>query len=164
MATISLAAGNTKHATRGNGQVPYVVETIVDFADAATAKGSALAAADVITVLDIPAESVVLAAGAEVLTVRTGTTTDLTLDIGVTGVDADAFVDGFDFDAAAVGAYTSQPAAYQPIVVGNTADTLDILIATQTGTFTGGSLRVFALVLDVSDRNNAGTVDRDQLA
>lgn len=127
------------------------VEVYVDLAAAATAKGSALAAADVIEAIDLPAGTVVFAAGVEVYTAQTGSTV-LTVDVGVTGSDADAFVDGFDVIAQAAGVYATQPAAYQPIVIGSTADTLDVLIATLTTTNTGGVLRVWALVGDIRKR------------
>lgn len=153
MATVTMTPGKTLRISRGgNTSVPYLVEYELNLATAATTKGSALAAADVITVIDLPAHTMVWGGGIEVLTAMSGSSTDATLDLGVTGVDADAFVDGFDLDGAAAGAYAAQPAAYQPIVIGGTADTLDILIASQTGTVTGGVLRVFAILQDIKDR------------
>lgn len=134
-----------------------LVEKEVDFAAAATSKGSALAANDVIEVIDLPAGSMIMGAGFEVITEMTGTSTDLALDLGITGGDVDAFVDGFDYDAASVGDYSAVPAAtvgYKYIV--GTADTLDILIQAQTNTFTGGKLRVWALIVDLTGRDNPG--------
>lgn len=157
MATVSaLATSGTGRPAVNTTNVPYKVEMTLDFAAAATAKGSALAASDVIQTITVPAESVVLSAGWEVVTAMTGTSTDATLDFGVTGGDVDNFVDGFDLDGAAVGAYSAQPVAYAPVVIGGTADTLDILIATQTGTITGGSLRVWAVIVDVSGKAAPG--------
>lgn len=137
-------------------KVPYFIENSVSLAAAITEKGSALAQSDVIEVLDIPANSVILAAGFEVTTAMTGTSTDATLDMGVTGGDVDNFVDGFDLDAASAGDYAAQPAAFSPVVVGGTADTIDLLIVTQTGTITGGVLRCWALVVDIDARNAPG--------
>ena len=130
MATITTLAGAAS-AGRTAGAVPYLVDVTIDFAAAATAKGSALAAADVIEALSVPVDTVILNAGMEVITVLGGESSDTTFDLG-TGVDADNFVDGFDADAAAAGAYAQNAAAFQPVVVGSTADTIDITIATAT--------------------------------
>jgi hypothetical protein len=141
--------------------MPYVIEATLNFATAATTKGSALAATDVIEVLDIPAESVVLSAGYEVTAAITG---DVTVDVGVTGIDADNFIDGATLAAAtAVGTYAQQAAAFQPIIL-QSADTLDVLIATSTTAISAGSIRVWAVVCSVADRVGPAEVDRDQLA
>jgi hypothetical protein len=162
MATITtLAAGAT--AGRTAGSVPYLVDKVIDFAAAATAKGSALAAADVIECISVPANTVVLNAGFEITTVLGGESNDTTFDLG-TGVDADVFVDGFDADAAAAGAYAQNAAAFQPIVVGATADTIDLTIATATTAPTSGAARVWAVLMNVDGRIAADEVDRDQLA
>jgi hypothetical protein len=141
--------------------MPYVIEATLNFATATTTKGSALAATDVIEVLDIPAESVVLSAGYEVTAAITG---DVTLDVGVTGIDADNFIDGATLAAAtAVGTYAQQAAAFQPIIL-QSADTIDVLIATSTTAISAGSIRVWAVVCSVADRVGPAEVDRDQLA
>lgn len=160
MATVDMTSNiNTLHPTRaGNTSLPYLVEVNLDIAKTATKKGSALAAADVIKVIDVPAGTLVLAAGIQVTTETTDTQTDVTVDLGITGVDADAFVDGYDLDAASAGDYASQPAAYQPIVVGASADTIDLLIATATAAPTAGELRIWAVLQDVSDRKAPGIV------
>ena len=161
MATITTLAGAAS-AGRTVGAVPYLVDVTVDFAAAATAKGSALAAADVIEALSVPANTVILNAGMEVITVLGGESSDTTFDLG-TGVDADNFVDGFDADAAAAGAYAQNAAAFQPIVAG-TADTIDILIATATTAPTSGEVRVWAVLMNVDGRPARASVDREQLA
>jgi hypothetical protein len=101
------------------------------------------------------------------MSAMTGTSTDLTLDIGFTGGNTDFLADGFDFDAAAVGAFTSPVVAELPITV-SAADTIDVLLATQTGTLTGGKLRIWVMLMDISDLGaddrEANEVDRDQLA
>lgn len=162
MATITTLAGAAT-AGRTVGSVPYLVDVTIDFAAAATAKGSALAAADVIEALSVPVNTVILNAGLEVITVLGGESNDTTFDLG-TGVDADVFVDGFDADAAAAGAYAQNAAAFQPIVVGSTADTIDITIATATTAPTSGEVRVWAVLMNVDGRPAATEVDRDQLA
>lgn len=162
MATITTLAGAAT-AGRTVGSVPYLVDVTIDFAAAATAKGSALAAADVIEALSVPVNTVILNAGLEVITALGGESNDNTFDLG-TGVDADVFVDGFDADAAAAGAYAQNAAAFQPIVVGSTADTIDITIATATTAPTSGAVRVWAVLMNVDGRPAATEVDRDQLA
>lgn len=161
MATITTISGGTVDRNTPSRQV-YFIEKEIDWAVAATAKGSALAAADVVEAIRVPANTVILNAGLEVTAVATGESNDTTLDLG-TGVDADNFVDGFDLDAAAAGAYAQNAAAFQPIVVG-TADTIDITIATATTAPTGGKVRVWALLMDIDGRKTADEVDRDQLA
>jgi hypothetical protein len=159
MATIDLALrpGVGYHPTLGgNFKKVYVVQRDLNLATAAATKGTALAAADVIEIIDIPPHSLVLGATVQILAVMTGTSTDATIDVGVTGIDPDAFVDGMDLDAATLNSYGAQPAAYQPIVIGATGDTLDVLIATQTNTITGGILRVTAVIADVSNDTDGG--------
>lgn len=163
MATITTLAGGAS-AGRTAGSVPYVVDKVIDFAAAATAKGSALAAADVIECLSVPANTVILNAGFEVITAAGGESADNAWDLGVTGVDADVFVDGFDGDAAAAGAYAQNAAAFQPVVIGATADTIDLLIQAATTAPTSGSLRVWAVLVSVDGRPTTDAVDRDQLA
>ena len=163
MATVDLTI-----SARGNhprGRKPYMIQNTIDLAVATSSKGTALASSDVYQCLSIPADSVILHAGLQVVTVMTGTSTDTGYDLGITGGDVDNFVDGFDYDGAAVGDYAATPVAYAPVVVG-TADTLDILVAAQTGTTLTGKIRVFATLMDISDAGDmaANEVDRDTLA
>lgn len=163
MATVTtLAAGAT--AGRTAGAVPYLVDMTLDFAAAATAKGSALAAADVIECISVPANTCILNAGMEVITAAGGESADNAWDLGITGVDADVFVDGFDGDAAAAGDYAQNAAAFQPVVIGATADTIDFLIQAATTAPTSGKVRVWAVLMNVDGRIAADEVDRDQLA
>ena len=162
MPTIDLSngLGGAPRPVRSLTNTPYFVEKTIDFAAAAAAKGSALAAADIIEVIDVPAGTMVINAGLQVITVSTGESADNTLDLGITGVDADCFVDGFDLDAAAAGAYAQNAAAFQPLIVG-TADTIDLLIATATTAPTGGKVRVWAVMCDIGAKPAPGIVDTD---
>lgn len=162
MATIDLSngLGGAPRPVRSLTNMPYFVEKTIDFAVAATAKGSALAAADVIEVIDVPAGTMVLNAGLQVTAVATGESSDTTVDLGITAVDADCFVDGFDLDAAAANAYAQNAAAFQPLIVGS-ADTIDLLIATATTAPTGGKVRVWAVLCDIGAKPAPGIVDRD---
>lgn len=161
MATVTTLAGGSVDGFTA-GRMPYFKEVLIDFAAAATAKGSALAAADVIEAISVPANTMILNAGLEVITVAGGESSDNALDLG-TGVDVDVFVDGFDLDAAAAGAYAQNAAAFQPIIVG-TADTIDVLIQAATTAPTSGVIRVFAVLMDIDARKTAAEVDRDVLA
>ena len=164
MATVDLSI-----SARGNhprGRKPYMIQNEINFATAATSKGTALAAADIIKCLSVPAETVILHAGFEVTAVHAGTSSDTAFDFGVTGGDVDNFVDGFDFDGASANAYAPTPAAYAAVTVGGTADTIDLLLQAMTSTTTGGKIRCFATLMDISDAGDmaADEVDRDTLA
>lgn len=161
MATVTTLAGGSVDGFTA-GRMPYFKEVLIDFAAAATAKGSALAAADVIEAISVPANTMILNAGLEVITAAGGESSDNALDLG-TGADVDVFVDGFDLDAAAAGAYAQNAAAFQPIIVG-TADTIDVLIQAATTAPTSGVIRVFAVLMDIDARKTAAEVDRDVLA
>jgi hypothetical protein len=159
--TLSNAVGSGLQPVRSIRNVPYMVENTINLASAVTAKGSALAAADVIEALQIPAQSIVIAAGFEVLTAITGS---CTVSLGVTGVTAAAYVSAFGVTSSlAVGDYATPATAGYPIVT-KAADTLDLLLVTETTTLSAGSIRVFALIVDAQDRVGPASVDREQLA
>jgi hypothetical protein len=164
MATITTLSNPTSAGTqpsRSLRAMPYVVENFIDFAAATTAKGSALAANDVIEALQIPAQSAVLAAGFEVMTTATG---DVTLSLGVTGVTAAAYVSAQAITGSTtVGTFATAATAGYPIVTGP-ADTLDVLIAGSTTAISAGKIRVFAVLVDVIDHPNAVTAKHDQLS
>jgi hypothetical protein len=161
MATVTTLAGGAT-AGRTAGSVPYLVSVEINFAAAATAKGSALAAADIIEALNVPANTVALTAGIEVISALVGESADTRLLLGVTGGDVDAFVASWDATAAAAGAYA--PAAATVPVVFGTADTIDLEIDAATTAPTAGVLRVWAVLMDVDGRYGAEEADRDQLA
>jgi hypothetical protein len=146
MATISTLdkAGATHPSRFANKKVPYVVEFVLDYAKALAAKGSALAASDVIEVINIPAGTIVLDAGAEVLVAADSTT--LTLNVG-TGADADEWVAGLDGKTLG---WAPDLDSSPVINTYPTADTIDVVLATLTGTLTSGEVRVYALLADVS--------------
>jgi hypothetical protein len=159
--TLSNAVGAGLNPSRALRNMPYMVENTINFASAVTAKGSALAAADVIEALQIPAQSIVLAAGFEVISAVTGS---CTVSLGVTGVTAAAYVSAFGVTGSlSVGDYATPATAGYPIVT-KSADTLDLLLVTETTTLSAGSIRVFALIVDAQDRVGPASVDREQLA
>ena len=107
--------GTTGHPS--NGRTPYLVENTIDVS--AVNGDSGAAQNDVLRVLDIPAETLVMEAGIEVLTALSSS---VTLDLGITGGDVDIYVDG---DTNATG--YSAPTATARHVAGS-ADTLDVLV------------------------------------
>ena len=160
MATYNVTGvgGTTGHPS--NTRTPYLVENTIDVSavngDSGTANG------DILYAIDIPAETLIMEAGIEVITALSSSAT---MDLGITGGDVDNFVDGFDADGADALAYAPTSAAYAPVLV-PAADTLDILVAAQTGTTLTGTIRVFATLMDISDAGDmaANEVDRDTLA
>ena len=129
-----------------------LISAEVNFADLLASKGSALAAADVFGVLSVPAKCLVLAAG--INPVKAANSTTLTVDLG-DGTDVDRYVDGFDAKAATDGVPIlpttgSAYAQYAGPKYYPAADTIDIVLATLTGTLTKGKIRVWAVVADIS--------------
>jgi hypothetical protein len=158
--TLSNAVGAGTQPSRGLRNMPYVVENTINWATAVTAKGSALAAADVIEALQIPAQSIVLAAGFEVITAATGS---CTVSLGVTGVTAAAYVSAFAVTSSATAGTYATPATAGYPIVSAAADTLDLLLVTETTTLSAGSIRVFAVIVDATDRIGPASVLRTQL-
>lgn len=118
-------------------RTPYLVENTIDISAVNSSAGTA--DGDVLQVIDIPAETLVLHAGIEVITALSSSAT---MDFGITGGDVDVFVDG---DTNATG-YSALTATARPIIA--SADTIDLLVAGAAST--AGKVRVFALLCDVS--------------
>lgn len=116
---------------------PYLVENTIDIS--AINGDSGAAQNDVLQVLDIPAETLIMEAGIEVLTALSSS---VTLDLGITGGDVDRYVDG---DTNATG-YATLTATARVVVA--SADTLDIL--TGGADSSAGKVRVWAVLCDVS--------------
>lgn len=118
----------------------------VDLAKAVTAKGSALAPADVVKVIDLPANSVVLAAGYDVTTALSGpSTTVCTIKLGDSG-DDDRYVAAQS--AVVTGAGTL--ASTNKTTLFTSADALQITLASITDgssntTITAGNIRVWVV-------------------
>ena len=137
------AGGTTGHPA--NGRTPYLVENTIDVS--AVNSDSGTADGDILQVLDIPAETLIMEAGVEVITALSSSAT---IDLGITGGDPDRYVDG---DTNATGFSTLTNTAR---VIVASADTLDAKIAGAASS--AGKIRVFAVLCDVSgidetDRN-----------
>ena len=129
------AGGTTGHPA--NGRTPYLVENTIDISAINSSSGTANG--DVVNALDIPAETLIMEAGIEVITALSSSAT---MDLGITGGDVDRYVDG---DTNATG-YATLTATARTIVA--SADTLDILTAGADSS--AGKVRVFAVLCDVS--------------
>ena len=142
---VTAAGGTTGHPA--NGRTPYLVENTIDVSAVNSASGTA--DGDILQCLDIPAETLIMEAGVEVITALSSSAT---IDLGITGGDPDRYVDG---DTNATG-FSTLTATARVIVA--SADTLDAKIAGAASS--AGKIRVFAVLCDVSgidetDRNTA---------
>lgn len=141
-----LTAGS--HSDNGFTRKPYSKSVFVTGAAALAAKGSALAAADVIQFLDIPPKTVVLGALIDVITADTGTTA--TVDLGYGG-NVDVFSDGVDISGSTgMGALGTNGKVITSAALFTVADTLDLTLATYSGSNDDWVIRVEVLFLDVS--------------
>ena len=169
MATVNVALNPnaTTHSSRhGKTRMPYLVEAYVDMAAVTTAKGGAIAAADVIQCITVPAQTALLYGGLEVITATDAGAADLTLEWGYGG-DDDLFVVAMDCDSGSAAGSVSAGAAtnFAGLRVTTAQDTLDLVTAGTGVDVTTGVIRCWALVLDISDHSNdIPAADRDYLA
>ena len=165
MATYDVTGpGGTNRPGRYNPGIrtPYLIENTIDVS--AINGDSGAAQNDVLRVLDLPAETLVMEAGIEVLT---ACSSSVVIDIGVTGStagfsDPDAFVDAYDATGAAYAPRDVADAA--PMLTIKTADTIDALIAGAASS--AGKIRVWAVLCDISgidesDNNTSTQHDTD---
>ena len=127
-------------------RTPYLVENTIDVSQINSAAGTAQN--DVLQCIDVPAETLVMAAGVEVLT---ACSSSVVIDIGITGStagfsDPDAFVDAYDATGASYAARDVADAA--PMLTCKVADTIDALMAGAAST--AGKIRVWAVLCDIS--------------
>ncbi len=142
MATYNVTGvgGTTGHPS--NGRTPYLVENTIDVS--AVNSDSGAAQNDVLQAMDIPAETVIMEAGIEVLT---ACSSSVTLDLGITGGDVDIYTDG---DTNATG-YSTLTATARHVAA--SADTLDVLVLSAAAA--AGKIRVWAIMCDVSGINES---------
>ena len=158
MATItSLLLPATGNSNRG--RMPYQVELIIDL----TAQAIDCSSADVVQCITLPANTHILHAGVQVVesaTMNTGTNATITLG----AADVDEYVTAFDIDGASDLAYAPSVTPSAEVVL-SSADTLDLVFAGDGATFTAGKLRVYALLMDVSEQGStsAAEVARDSI-
>jgi len=164
--------GADQHPSRAIRKEPYKIEVTLDLPKIASGAGTDLVSSDIINCIDVPAKTLVWAAGLETVTAP-GSESNFKVDMGITGVDPDAFLDDFSVGGTSAGNFGQQAAAYQPYVVA-TADTIDLKLG-PTGPASGvsgkyvsagatGVIRAWAVLQDISDDLGPEEVDRDQLA
>lgn len=142
--------GSAAFPAYGDTRVSYI-EVELDFAAIVAARSAAsataLAAADTLQIIQVPANAVILHAGFEVTKVES-TNTTATFDFGFTGgspAAANAF--GNDIASNALGwSWAAGNGLANPIIVGTSNDTIDLLI--NTAAPTDCVLRCFAVVLN----------------
>ena len=142
MATYNVTGvgGTTGHPS--NGRTPYLVENTVNLDTFNPAQN------DVVQAIDVPAETLVMAAGVEVLV---ACSSSVVLDVGITGStagfsDPDAFVDAYDATGASYAPRDVADGA--PMLTCKVADTIDVLVAGAASTV--GKIRVWAVLCDIS--------------
>ena len=138
------------------GNTVRTIESILDI-DAMITAGATIANGDIFQLLEIPSESIVIAAGAEIMKSFTASCT-CNIDFG----GGDDIIDGAALDAAA-GTYLAKGSNGEANVVSTgsastfaaealacvgAADTIDVTIAGAAAAT--GRLRVYAVVVDVS--------------
>jgi hypothetical protein len=160
MATLTTFLAPTT-GTGNPSRKPYMIENTVDLTSSAIDCSSG----DIVQALTIPASHVILWAGFQVTesaTMNTGT--NATAILG-TAVDPNEYVAAFDIDGASDGAY-APTVAQAGVLVTATADTMDLTFAGDGATFSAGKIRVYCLLMDVSELgvHTADEVDRDLLA
>jgi hypothetical protein len=160
MATLTTFLAPTT-GTGNPSRKPYMIENTIDLTSSAIDCSSG----DIVQALTIPPSHVILWAGFQVTesaTMNTGSNATATLG---TAVDPNEYVTAFDIDGAADAAY-APTVAQAGVLVNASADTLDITFAGDGATFTAGKLRVYAMLMDVSEVgvHTADEVDRDLLA
>ena len=152
------------------GNVVRTVEAILDI-DAMIAAGATIANGDIFQLLEIPSQSVLLTAGAEIMKSFTASCT-CNIDFGA----GDDIVDGAALDAAAgtylvkgsngeaniVNTGAASTFAAEALAVVGAADTIDVVIAGAAAAT--GRLRVYAVIADISAAHTeAGEAQRDLL-
>ena len=142
MATYNVTGAGGTAGHPSNGRTPYLVENTIDVA--AINGDSGAAQNDVLQAMDIPAETVIMEAGIEVIT---ACSSSVTLDLGITGGDVDIYTDG---DTNATG-YSTLTATARHVAAA--ADTLDVLVLSAASS--AGKIRVWAIMCDVSGINES---------
>ena len=122
----------------------YGVEVTLDFSD------TGALTTDTVQVFDVAAKQLLLGMAVEVLTAEGGTAT---IDIGLTGGDVDAFIDGADINAAVGSVHKSGDAGTKEVILAAggqyfaTADTIDLL---PKNDLDAAKIKIFARFLDLS--------------
>jgi len=160
----SIAAATSRHAAMGM----YMREARLDIAKMVE-DGYSCANGDIFQLLEIPANTMVLFAGAEVETAFNGSSPTVDIDFAA----GDDIVDGGDVSAAG---FLASGTNGQAMTVGTgaastftqhvtTTDTIDVKLIAASADVTSGILRVVACCIDTGPRGRVAPteVSRDQV-
>jgi len=138
MATLTQTGAGTGQGHASSGGVPkvYAQSTVID------GTSTALTSGDVYQAINVPANSVVLSAGIDVITAGTGTGTLALGDGTVTYVAA---------ATQSAGQMTSGDALAELAVTYAAADTLDVTVATAN---VNSKVRVWAILVDIDGQGD----------
>jgi hypothetical protein len=134
--------GTTGHVAGNAVAKTYVQSTVID------GTSTALTSGDVYQAINLPANSIVMSAGIDVITAGTGTGTLALGDGTVTYVTAAV--------QTAAGQMTSGDALAELAVTYAAADTLDVTVATAD---VNSKVRVWALIADINGQGDDETGD-----
>ena len=143
MATLTKTGGTgtTGHVAGNAVAKTYVQSTVIDGTSTALTNG------DVYQAIDLPANSIVMSAGIDVITAGTGTGTLALGDGSVTYVAA---------ATQSAGQMTSGDALAELAVTYGAADTLDVTVGTAD---VNSKVRVWALIADINGQGDDETGD-----
>ena len=143
MATLTQTGAGTGQGHASSGGVPkvYAQSTVID------GTSTALTSGDVYQAINVPANSVVLSAGIDVITAGTGTGTLALGDGTVTYVAA---------ATQSAGQMTSGDALAELAVTYAAADTLDVTVATAN---VNSKVRVWAILVDIDGQGDTEAGD-----
>lgn len=170
MATYDMTTGSTR-STEAAGSIAalpdvrnqaYMIEAVLDLSKI---EGYTCANGDIFQLLEVPAGTFIIAAGAEVLTAFDGTSPTVDIDFGA----GDDIVDGGDVTSAGYlaagnngGANLTSQSTFVQLV--SATDTIDVKLIAASADVTEGALRVYAIVVDVDGVADTATeVVRDQI-
>lgn len=171
MATFDLTLGSSKKGSAADtvASLPdvrnqaYMVEAVLDISKIAN---YTCVNGDIFQLLEIPAGTFIVSAGAEVLTAFDGTTPTVDIDFAA----GDDIVDGASVTSTGYlaagtngGANNTAQTTFTQLVT--TTDTIDVKLICSAANVTKGVLRVYAVLVDLNSvASSADEVDRDQLA
>jgi len=163
MATINMVLGtiaNTHPSKHANVHTRGFTPIVINFAEVAAAKGSALVAGDVIRTEYVPMRSAVTLGTLGVRQAPNAEATAVTLSVGTEATTPTRYVNAYNYRTAPVGAVVGS-AGGDALIVGDTTDYITLTITALTGTLTSGIVIVGAELLDLSGRtSNAGLATR----
>ena len=174
MATISSLKTSVRGAS-ARGRQPYMVETTLDFSNSAI---NSLSAGDIVEAISVPANTMVLTAGAEMIAAVQTAADGNTVNLGFTGsgdqiggTDVTGYISAVDIDdnasnlSSGIGYLTPAATAANPVIC-TAEDTIDLELQATSTAPTEGKIRIFAVLMNIDGLGELGAneVDRDTLA